>query len=114
MTTEDKLNTVSMRSLMDNVELASECDKALCGLATFSAWWIKFKAMECQGIEASFEIKDGMVAEFRFRRGSYFFVRSYNLSYCVAPNTGVILELQMSLLTLRERAGATNPNDSES
>ena len=114
MTTEDNLNTASMRSLMDNVELASECDKALRGLATFSAWWIKFKAMECQGIEASFELKDGMMAEFCFRKGPHFFVRAYDLTWCFTPNAGVILELQMSLLTLRERAGATKPNDSES
>jgi hypothetical protein len=114
MTTEDKPNKVSMRSLMDDVELASECDKALHGLATFSAWWIKFKAMECQGIEASFELKDGMMAKFFFRKGSCFFVRAYDLTWCFTPSTGVILELQMSLLTLRERAGAAKPNESES
>ena len=114
MTTEDKSNTTSKRLWVDAVNMASECDKALCGLATFASWWNAFKAHECQGIDASFELCELMVVKFRFRRGSHYFEESYDLTYCFAPGAGVIRYLQGHLSALRDRARETKLNVSES
>ena len=93
---------------------ASECDKALRRLATFAAWWNQFQAQECQGIEARFELGDHMTAKFCFRKGSWYFERTYDLMHCIRPAPSIFRDLQIWVSTLRTMADATKPNESES
>jgi hypothetical protein len=58
-------------ALAQEDDQAYESANALFGLTQFAAWWIDFKKSYCEGIEASFEIKEGLQVEFLFKRYLY-------------------------------------------
>jgi hypothetical protein len=82
---------------------AYECANALFGLAQFAAWWTDFKKSECEGIEASFEIKERLQVEFRFK--SYWHYASLRCDLTSLTGDWVdghlLLNLQVGIWKLR-------------
>jgi hypothetical protein len=81
-----------------------ECANALFGLAQFAAWWTDFKKSECEGIEASFEIKEGLRVEFLLERYPYNVKFVYDLTRLTGSGTDghFILNLQVAIWKLRD------------
>ena len=102
------------KSTRDGRSIESDPTEPFRGLCKFVEWWNQFQAQECQGIEARFELGDHMTAKFCFRKGSWYFERTYDLMYCIHPKPSIIPDLRISVSTLRTMADATKPNESES
>jgi hypothetical protein len=80
-----------------------ECANALFGLAQFAAWWTDFKKSECEGIEASFELKDNLRVEFLLTWSFYKFKFACYLTN-LTPNLidgHVLSSLQVGIWKLR-------------
>jgi len=93
---------------------AYECANALFGLAQFAAWWTDFKKSECEGIEASFELKDNLKVEFFLKLSFYEFrfacdLTNLTLHLC---DGHVLMNLQVGIWKLRQ-AATTHPESGQ-
>jgi hypothetical protein len=103
---EELLGPVHARfpgALAKEHDQAYECANALFGLAQFAAWWTDFKKSYCEGIEASFEIKERLQVEFRFKRYLYNFSLRCDLTSVTGDwvDGHLLLNLQVGIWKLR-------------
>jgi hypothetical protein len=78
-----------------------ECQNALLCLAQFAGWWTDFKKSDCDGIKASFEIKDARTVEFQFQIDHHRCKLVYDLFDALSDTDKIRLEFEVAMWKLR-------------
>jgi hypothetical protein len=78
-----------------------ECQNALLCLAQFAAWWTDFQKSDCDGIKASFEIKDARTVEFQFQKDHYRCKLVYDLFDALSDANKIRLDFEVAMWKLR-------------